>query len=145
MLEHGWNIIARAHEVANFEIFWNFYIHDADALHSRLIVVERAEVFASDEGITLRVFRSARIEHRANLCVFFLQICRKDFELEILPVSAFWQVNFQSFGFGPPSTWKIKMQCSARRSRKVRTHPYFDYRLFSIRDGDDLFAGFEGD
>src|SRR5207253_10022500 len=55
LFQHSWNVIARAHDVPDLHIVWNLYIHNADALNRRLIVMSALQIFARDQAVSLGV------------------------------------------------------------------------------------------
>ena len=55
LLEHSRNVVARAHDVSNLEVLGDLHVHDRHALHRRLVVIKRAEIFACDHRIPLAV------------------------------------------------------------------------------------------
>ncbi len=58
LLKHGRDVVARAHDVSDFQIMRHLHVNDAHALPRRLVVVEAAEVFARDRACILRcIFR----------------------------------------------------------------------------------------
>ena len=56
LLENRWNVVARAHDVADFQIVRDLHIDDADLLPRWLVVVEAAQIFTRDERVSLAVF-----------------------------------------------------------------------------------------
>ena len=68
LLQHGRNFISRARDVGDLQILWDFHIHDADALHRRLIVVGAGQVFARDQRVAFAVSSCRRPSRTARIC-----------------------------------------------------------------------------
>ena len=64
LLQDGRNVVARTHDVADFQIMRHLHVDDAHALPGGLIVIKAAQIFARDQGVSFAVLlASSRFEN----------------------------------------------------------------------------------
>src|SRR5579871_6515033 len=88
LLQDRRDVVPRAHDVAYLQIMRDFDIDDADALPSRLVIVDAAKIISRDERVPFAVFAAFGIENRADREALLLEFGREYFERKILFLSA---------------------------------------------------------
>src|SRR5262249_24287750 len=82
--QYSCDVISRALDVTHLEFLGDLYIHNADALHARLIVVEGVQVIACDYGVAFTKLLSSTLQDRSNFRAALFPLGGSDCKVEVL-------------------------------------------------------------
>ncbi len=102
-MQHGRDVVACTHDVADLELLGHLDVDDTHTLCGRLEVIERVEVLTRHDAVAFAVLIPACFQNRTDLGAPLFQLRRSDLKFEILFFAPPVEVNWDFFGRDPPA------------------------------------------